>query len=127
MEEQIKSKFAETKFRLDQEEVKREELENRKLLYVEKGKELRQSNLSVIELRNNHDAILRMDEWIREQDIVVNQVAYELEEVRLELIEMQKERKTYEKLRETAFEEFVAEENRLEAKEIDELVSYKHH
>ena len=76
MEEQIKSKFAETKFRLDQEEMKREELENRKLLYVEKGKELRQSNLSVIELRNNHDAILRMDEWIREQDIVVNQVAY---------------------------------------------------
>lgn len=37
-----------------------------------------------------------------------------------------KERKTYEKLRENAFEDFMQEMNAQESKEIDELVSYSY-
>ena len=35
-------------------------------------------------------------------------------------------RKTFEKLKEKAFEKFVAEENQKEQKEVDELVSYRY-
>lgn len=37
-----------------------------------------------------------------------------------------KERKTYEKLKERAFEEFKLELNAAEQKEVDELVSFRH-
>ena len=40
--------------------------------------------------------------------------------------EAMKERKTFEKLKEKAFEKFVAEENQKEQKEVDELVSYRY-
>ena len=49
----------------------------------------------------------------------------DVEAARELLNEAMKERKTYEKLRERAFEEFKLEENRKEQKEIDELVSYR--
>ena len=42
------------------------------------------------------------------------------------LNEAMKERKTCEKLKEKAFEKFVAEENQKEQKEVDELVSYRY-
>ena len=42
----------------------------------------------------------------------------------MQLEEVMKERKTYEKLREKSFEEFKAEVNHEESKEVDELTSY---
>ena len=37
-----------------------------------------------------------------------------------------RERKTFEKLREKAFQQFMEEENKKEQKEVDELVSYRY-
>ena len=68
--------------------------------------------------------ILKM--YVRQQEIVVRQREQELEEARVRLSEAMKERKTFEKLREKAFDEFVAEENKKEQKEVDELVSYRY-
>ena len=45
---------------------------------------------------------------------------------RVKMAEAVMERKTYDKLREKAFEEFRLEENRAEGKTIDELTSYVH-
>ncbi len=42
------------------------------------------------------------------------------------LREAMAERKTHERLKEKAFEEYLAEQNAEEQKEIDELVSYRH-
>jgi len=50
----------------------------------------------------------------------------EVEVAREHLNEAMKERKTFEKLKEKAFEKFVAEENQKEQKEVDELVSYRY-
>ena len=47
-----------------------------------------------------------------------------LEKVREKLAEVMMERKTHEKLKEKAFEEFLMEEKRQESKEIDQLTSY---
>ena len=50
-----------------------------------------------------------------------------LEMARIELNRVMVERKTHEKLRERAFEEFKQEIAQAESKEIDELVSYNYH
>lgn len=50
-----------------------------------------------------------------------------LEMARKELNQIMVERKTHEKLRERAFEEFKQEIAQAEGKEIDELVSYNYH
>ena len=42
------------------------------------------------------------------------------------LTEIMKDRKTHEKLKEKAFEQFLQDENARESKEIDELTSYRH-
>jgi len=58
--------------------------------------------------------------------LVIKQREKEVEVAREHLNEAMKERKTYEKLREKAFDEFKVEENKKEQKEIDELVSYRY-
>ena len=65
-----------------------------------------------------------MDEYIREQEKRVQKAQELLERARVRLQEVMMERKTHEKLREKAFEEFLQEESRRESKEIDELTSY---
>ena len=47
-----------------------------------------------------------------------------LEQARLRLTEVMKERKTHETLKEKAFQQFLADEKRQEGKEVDELTSY---
>ena len=49
-----------------------------------------------------------------------------MELARIQLTEAMKERKTHEKLREKAFEEFKSELLHEESKEVDELVSFKY-
>lgn len=64
--------------------------------------------------------------YLRQQILVVKQKEKEVEVAREHLNEAMKERKTFEKLKEKAFEKFVAEENQKEQKEVDELVSYRY-
>ncbi len=64
--------------------------------------------------------------YVRQQILVVMQREKEVEVAREHLNEAMKERKTFEKLREHAFEKFRLEENLREQKEVDELVSYRY-
>ena len=65
------------------------------------------------------------------QDILIRRAGYEskrdVELARKQLNEAMVERKTHEKLKEKAFEEFKQELLHEESKEIDELVSYTYH
>ena len=72
----------------------------------------------------NKEALLRMDEFIADQQLNVKRAQDRMEKARLALQSAMQESKTQEKLREKAFELFVKEENKRESKEIDELVSY---
>ena len=58
--------------------------------------------------------------------LIVKQCEKEVEVARRRLNEAMKERKTFEKLRERAFEKYKLEENLREQKEVDELVSYRY-
>ena len=65
-----------------------------------------------------------MKELIRRQQVSVHVAQRNLEMMRSQLNEVMKDRKTHEKLRENALEEFKHELASQEIKEIDQLVSY---
>ncbi len=124
METQAKQEFARAKMALDEEEEKLEALYQRKREYEEKAASLLTGGLHVQDIRENKAALLKMDEYIKEQKVRIQIAETALERARLKLQEVMRERKTQETLRDKAFEEFVREENRKESKEIDELTSY---
>lgn len=124
LETQARMQFATAKRALDDEEEKLEQLKERREAYIEEARARRNNALSVKELRDSKTAIQIMDDFIVEQKEQVARAAQKVEEARERLKEVMLERKTHERLREKAFEEFVAELNHEESKEIDELTSY---
>ena len=124
LEEQAKNEFAAARAALNEEEDKLEQLKKRKEAYEDEGRALRENTLNIMDIIENKEALLRMDEFIADQQLNVKRAQDRMEEARLDLQTAMQESKTQEKLREKAFEQFVKEENKRESKEIDELVSY---
>lgn len=124
METQAKQEFAQAKLTLDREEEAMERLKKRKCEYEEEAKRLLCGRLDVLEIAANKEAIIRMEEYIFDQQIRIEQAKQLLEAAREKLTEVMQERKVHETLKEKAFEEFMMEEKKQESKEIDELTSY---
>ena len=124
LEEQAKNEFAAARAALNEEEDKLEQLKKRKEAYEDEGRALRENTLNIMDIIENKEALLRMDEFIADQQLNVKRAQDRMEEARLALQTAMQESKTQEQLREKAFEQFVKEENKRESKEIDELVSY---
>lgn len=126
LETRAKQDFLETRMKLNDEEDKLRNLHRRKNSYIEEGQRLRNSVLNVQELRENVNALMRMDDYIRRQQMQVVTATKKMEKAQKALQEVMQERKAQEKLKEKAFEQFMLEENRRESKEIDELTTYRH-
>ena len=124
LEEQAKNNYSQANMRLMEAEEELRRLRDR----VAEAQELLrleiESSLDVRSIRRRENAVEILRMYVRQQEFVVLQQK-DVEAARELLNEAMKERKTYEKLRERAFEEFKLEENRKEQKEIDELVSYR--
>lgn len=124
LETEAKMQYAVARAKLTEEEEKLETIRNRKKDYESEGVRLRMDSLNIREITENRNAISLMDEYIKNQLIQVRIAEKNLEAISEKLQELRKDRKTHEKLREKAFEEFLKEQNALEGKEIDELTSY---
>lgn len=124
LETQAKQSFAAAQAALLAEEEKLENLRERKAGYEEKARSLLSGSLNVMDIEENKTAIIVMDGYIAEQTREVELARRKVERRREDMAEAMRERKTYETLRENAFQEFLAEENRAEGKTVDELVSY---
>lgn len=124
LEDQCKMQFALTIQKLTEEEKNLFHLKERKVHYETEAVLLRENSLNVRNIIENKDAIGKMDEYIKDQLIQVRIAERNVELARKRLEDMMKERKTYEKLREKAFEDFLIEIKSEEGKEIDELTSY---
>ena len=124
MERQAKQQYAEANMRLREEEQKLNILLRRKFEYEQNARRLLADNLNVRDITQNNEAILRMDDFIKEQRREVQRALNAVEKARLRMTEVMQERKTHERLREKAFDDFLQEEKQHESKEIDELVSY---
>ncbi len=124
METQAKQEFSAAKAALDAEEACLARLKERKEEYLRQAAELLTGELDLQKVDEAHTAAYLMDGFIASQQDRVEAARDKLEAARARLTEVMKERKTHENLKEKAFAQFVAEENRREGKEVDELTSY---
>ena len=124
LEDQAKTEFMLANQVLREEEEKLQTLEIRKKGYEDAVRNLLQNQLQVDRIKENQEAIVRMEEFIRTQIIKVEEAARQVEIKAAKLTELMQEREAQEKLKEKAFEAFLQEENAKESKEIDELVSF---
>ena len=125
MEDQAKASFAEANKELLNEEEKLEGLIRRREEYELEGQRLRLETLDVIKLKDNSRALQVMKDMIKAQEMVVSIARDKVELARRKLQVAMQERKTQDKLKENAFEEFKHELGSEESKEVDELVSYR--
>ena len=126
LENKAKQDFAQANARLDAEKVKLVELQKRRSYYMEEGLRLRLEKIDIRKIRENKMAVLKMDEYIKNQMVQINLASREVEKARSALQTLMQERKAHEKLKENAFEEFMKEEQAQESKEIDQLTTYTH-
>lgn len=124
LETQAKQEFSVARAALDREEEQLGLLIARKEGYAREGEALLSGPLNLRAIEENREAVRCMAVFIERQRANVEKAERNLEKVREKLEEVMMERKTHERLREKAFEEFLLEEKRQESKEIDQLTSY---
>ena len=127
MENQAKTAYGMANAKLATEQQKLQDILIRRAGYESKARELVSGNLNVLEIRECRQAIDFMKSKQRSQMMNVHAAERNVELARKQLNEAMVERKTHEKLKEKAFEEFKQELLHEESKEIDELVSYTYH
>lgn len=125
LETQAKTAYAAASEALRQEELKLKLLYDDINTYEERIRELSSHILDIQELKWCNEAIEIKKIQIENQKNEVKKAQRNLELARIKLNEVMIDRKTHEKLKERAFEDFKKELEESEKKEIDELVSFK--
>lgn len=124
LEDQAKIAYGVARLRLTKEEEKLEELKQRKNSYEDELRSLQTAKLDILRIRQCEKAIEVMKENIKQQAVVVKNAAHRLEVTRIRLNDAMVERKTQDRLKEKAFEEYMLEFDAEERKEVDELNSF---
>lgn len=125
METQAKLAYAMARRKLTDHQILLEEMFVEKRRLEDVYRELASGPLNVRELLDGKKAIDFQKDVIKGQLVEVKVAEKNLDIAAARLNEIMKERKTHEKLREHAFDDFVLEMNLGEKKEIDELVTYR--
>ena len=107
-----------------EEQKKLQEIVLRRASYEKILKESMTGKIDVRQVSHARADVNTMKTLMRRQMIEVHKAERAMEDARKALNEVMMERKTHEKLKEKAFEQFKAELNAEESKEIDQLVSY---
>ncbi len=124
LEEQAKIAYGNANMRYQEEQQKLQMLLVRRAGYEKRLREQMEGMIDVREVQHATDAVETMKNLIRIQMRKVHKAELELEDARRTLNTVMQDRKTHEKLREKAFDEFKQELRDAEGKEVDELVSY---
>lgn len=127
LENQEKIAFSMANAKLAEEQEKLQKLLLKRAGYENRAKELVKGTLNIQDIKECRHAIDTMKSLQRTQMMNVHAAEKNVEIARTRLNQVMIERKTHEKLREKAFEEFKMEIAKSESKEIDELVSYNYH
>lgn len=127
LEEQERTAYGIASQRLQEENMRLQQLMLRRIEYEKHAAELAVGLIDVRAIQENKRAIDVMKSLIRDQIIRVHAAEKNLELARRRLNAVMVERKAHEKLREKAFEQFKQELAAEEAKEIDQLVSFNYH
>lgn len=126
LEEQEKSRYAAAQAKLGEEEEKLSALKERRDACEERLRESVGAGLNIMTIRHNEDALETLKVFIKTQEFAVQKAEQNVEAAMYRLREAMAERKTQERLKEKAFEAYLAELGAEERKEVDELVSFRH-
>jgi flagellar FliJ protein len=126
LEDQAKIAYGMARLRLTKEEEKLEMMKLRKEAYENELRELWSAKLDLLKLKQCEQAIDVMKLNIKQQNSVVKNAAHRLEIARIRLSDAMVERKTQERLKEKAWEEYILEFDAEEQKEVDELNSFNY-
>ncbi len=125
LEDQAKAEYGLEVMKLREEEHKLSLLEKRKNGFEQQLFEALNDTLVVLIIKRLEDSVENLKYNIKIQIAVIKRQEERVAKAREKLDNAMKERKIYEKLKEKAFEEFKAEVNAQEQKEIDQLVSFR--
>ena len=125
LEDQAKAEYGLEIAKLHEEEEKLERLEERKQKFQAELREAVSDRLDIRRIKELENSVENDKYNINIQKLIIHQQELKVEEAREKLDEAMKERKTFEKLKEKAFEEFKLEIEAQERKEVDELVSFR--
>jgi flagellar FliJ protein len=126
LEDQAKIAYGNARLRLTKEEEKLTQMEKKKLSYEDELRNLRMDRLDILKIRQCEEAITAMAANIKQQAVVVKNATHRLEVARIRLSDAMVDRKTQEKLKENAWENYLLEFEAEEQKEIDELNSFQY-
>ena len=109
--------------------IKTKEDEIEALISEKKQKEFslndnRKRGISILEIRNINQYLLFLDKKINTIRFEISSLESNLNQKRLEYLELQKERKTFEKLKEKDYEKYLYNEKKEEEKMIDQIVTF---
>ncbi len=124
METQAKQEFTAAAGRFDTQQKLLDSMYKRKEDLQNSAQDVLTGSLNRRAIEEHQQTIIYLDGQIEQQTNVVKRVELEMEKARLKMNDAVMERKTYDKLREKAFEEFVEDELKSESKAVDELTSY---
>lgn len=124
LEDQAKIAYGNARLRLTKEEQKLALMEKKKASYEDDMRTLRSDKLNIVKIKHCEEDISIITKNIKQQAVVVKNAIQRLEIARIRLNDAMVERKTYEKLKEKAWDNYLLEFNAEEQKEIDELNSF---
>lgn len=124
MEDQAKISYAIARNRLNKEEEKLQRMEEKKAFYEEEKRNPGDIKIDILKMKQLSEAIEIMKWKIKQQMAVVRAEEQRLEVERIRLNKAMVERKTQEKLKEKALQEYMMEYEAYEQKEIDERNSF---
>lgn len=124
LESQAKIAYGTANQKYMEEQKKLQEIVLRRASYERVLKESMMGTIDIKQVSHARADVNSMKTIMRRQMIEVHKAEMQLEDARRKLNEVMMERKTHEKLKEKAFEQFQKELNAEESKEIDQLVSY---
>lgn len=125
LEDQAKAEYGLENAKLREEEHKLVLLQERKSGFQEQLYEAVSDRLNIINIKRLEDSVENIKYNIKLQMVVIKKQEERVARARAKLDDAMKERKIYEKLKEKAFEDFKAEINAEEQKEVDQLVSFR--
>lgn len=126
LEEQAKQEYMVIRARLNDARAELDKLEQRKESYMQMYRVLVSQKLNVLQIEECKNSIIIMDEYIYNQEQIIQRIEHELDVAAQKMNIAMQERKIHEKLKEKQFEDFLKELNQEEMKEIDQLVSYQY-
>jgi len=126
LEDQAKSNYGIARMRLNQEEEKLELMAHKKTAYEDELRNLRMNRLNLLDIKMSEQAVEIMKTKMKQQAIVVRNSEHRLEVARIRLNDAMIDRKTQERLKEKAFEDYLLEFDSEERKEVDELNSFNY-